>query len=175
MTHRGGKVLLERLRESLSAFFDFYYDYEFAGYVFPLHAKFFRRSSRYFAVKKAELYAFSNFEYLFLYRTDFPLEARGLGDLVAAVKQHMDLIVCPNDEHMSSVLTLIVECGGIEANLAKKIENFKYRKNYKLGFHGWADIKIIAVSRSDGRIAESRLARGDAEKLKINNVYPVRQ
>ncbi len=165
-------MLSERLKESLKSFFDFYENHEFAGYVFPLHARFYRRSSRYFAVKKAELYAFSNFEYLFLHKTDGALTDQNLGALIAAVKMNMDDLIKPNGEHMSSLITLVMECDSIDRQLAKKIENFKYRKNYKLGFHGWADIKIIAVVKSTGEIVESRLARGDSEKLHIRDLYP---
>lgn len=157
----------DALKNSLEHMFDFTDNFRFSDYVFPLYAKYFRRNSKYFAVKKVEIYAFSNFEHLLLYRFDRSIGPEDLHQLVESIKKEISALVEPNDEHMSSMVTLIVEAPSMEAGVAEYVRRFKYRKSFKLGFQGWVDMKILAISRDDGRLLESKLARGDAERLHL--------
>lgn len=157
----------DALKSALEHMFDFTDDFRFSDYVFPLYAKFFRRNSKYFAVKKVEIYAFSNFEHLLLYRFDRSVGREDLQRLVESVQREISALVKPDHEHMSSMVTLIVEAPCVEEDAAEYVRKFKYRKSFKLGFQGWADMKILAISRDDGRLLESKLAKGDAERLRL--------
>ncbi len=160
-------TLPEKLQHSLSHMFDFHEDYQLADVVFPLYGRYYARSSRYFAVKKAELYAYSNFEHLFYYRQVGCLTEAAFEKLTTLLKDNVEKIVAPNDEHMSSVLTLIVECDTVTAELTKIIPKYKYKKSFKLGFYGWTELKVIVIVNGEGRAIENKAARGDAARLKL--------
>ncbi len=68
---------------------------------------------------------------------------------------------------MSSVLTLIIECDTIEPELAKIVPKYKYKKSFKLGFNGWAELKIIIVINAEQHVIENKAAKGDAARLKL--------
>ncbi len=159
--------LPEKLKHSLSHMFDFYNDHQIGDVVFPLYGKYYARSARYFAVKKAELYAYSNFEHLFYYRITGCLSETAFQELAATLQDNVVQIVEPNDEHMSSVLTLIIECDTIEPELAAIIPKYKYKKSFKLGFNGWTELKVIIIAKAEGRAIENKAAKGDAAKLML--------
>lgn len=162
-----GQDIAAKLVHSLEHMFDFTENYEIGGRTFPLYGRYFRRNSRYFAVKKVEIYAFSNFEHIFLHRAAGHFSEQDFDSVLTHLKSHLEEIVKPNHEHMSSLITLIVECNSLDETLVQKIQKFKYRKSFQFGFQGWADIKVLVAERTNGLAIESRLARGDAERLKL--------
>lgn len=198
---RKGRIMLEQaIRNSLDHMFDFTYNYEFGGILFPLHGKFYQRSAKYVAVKKAEIYAFSNYEYLYLHRVRGVFTKAEFERLAELFKTELKEIVKPHEEHMSSMVSVIVECEGIEDGLEQIIKKFRYKKTFKWGFQGWADIKFLVLISKEkiedntidsnhigaeleasgkeetcadlkGRytIIESKLAKGDAKKLKLTD------
>ncbi len=159
--------LPDKLQSSLSHMFDFYDDYRVGETVFPLYGKYYARSARYFAVKKAELFAYSNFEHLFYYLVAGQLSETVFDSLCATLLDHVDTLVKPNDEHMSSMLTLIIECDTITTELSRRISKYKYRKSFKFGFYGWVQLKIMVVVKAEKYAIENKAARGDAERLKL--------
>ncbi|MDO4753651.1 MAG: hypothetical protein Q4A41_01485 [Bacillota bacterium] len=162
-----GQGTAAKIRQMLEHMFDFSENFELGGRTFSLYGKYFRRNSRYFAVKKVEIYAFSNFEHIFLHKAEGHFSLGDFDSVIEHLKEHLDDIVNPNHEHMSSVITLIVECDSLDEELIKKIRKFKYRKSYKFGFWGWADMKVMVIDRSAGKAFENKLAQGDAERLKL--------
>ncbi len=159
--------LPEKLKNSLTHMFDFYDNYSLGEIVFPLYGKYYARSARYFAVKKAELFAYSNFEHLFYYRVTGQLSQSDFEKLAETLCGNVEALVKPNDEHMSSMLTLIIECDTIADHLSKLISKYKYRKSFKFGFNGWAQLKIMVVVNDENRAIENKAARGDAKRLKL--------
>lgn len=162
-------TIIKHLRQSLEHLFDFTEDFAFQGLTYPLYGKFYRRNSKYFAVKKAELYAYTSFEHILYKKYEGLLKASDFHALVDSVKKGLDELIQPDDEHMSSVVNFIIECDGIEDGLQNELRNFKYRKSYKLGLWGWVDFKaLVIVNEGEGRrFIESKLAKGDAKKLSL--------
>lgn len=162
-------TIIKHLRQSLEHLFDFTEDFEFEDEHYPLYGRYYRRNSRYFAVKKVELYAYASFEHLLYQKVDGRLSAERFRTLVESVKRGLDELVKPNDEHMSSVVSFIIECDGVEDGLQNELKNFKYRKTYKFGLWGWVDFKVlVVVNEGEGRrFIESKLAKGDAKKLSL--------
>ncbi len=159
--------LLKRLKSQLSDMFDFYDEYALGDVIFPLYGKYYLRNSRYFAVKKVELYAVANYEHLFFYRVDGQLTSERFNHLIKVLQDNAEALIAPNDEHMSSVITLLIECDSIEAGLARIITKFKYKRSFKFGFYGWVDFKLMVVISSQRRAFENKMARGDVAKLKL--------
>ncbi len=159
--------LPEKLKQSLTHMFDFYDNFSLGAIVFPLYGKYYARSARYFAVKKAELFAYSNFEHLFYYPVTGQLSRAVFESLCRALIDHVDVLVNPNEEHMSSILTLIIECDTVTSELSKQISKYKYRKSFKFGFYGWVQLKIMVVVKDEKRAIENKVARGDVKRLKL--------
>ncbi len=159
--------LSEKLKSQLSHMFDFYDEYTLGDVVFPLYGKYYLRNSRYFAVKKVELYAVANYEHLFYYCVDGRLTNKRFNHLTDVLKDNVEALIAPNDEHMSSVITLLIECDSIEASLEHIVSKYKYKKSFKFGFHGWVDLKIMVVISPQRRAVENKMARGDVAKLKL--------
>lgn len=162
-----GQDVAATLVQALEHMFDFSENFEIGGRTFSLYGRYFRRNSKFFAVKKVEIYAFSNFEHIFLHKVDGHFSERDFNSLLADLKEHVEEIVKPNHEHMSSVLTLVVECDSLDGALIQKVEKFKYRRSFCFGFCGWVDIKVLIVEKSTGKAYESKLASGDAARLRL--------
>ncbi len=159
--------LPEKLKQSLTHMFDFYDNFSLGAIVFPLYGKYYARSARYFAVKKAELFAYSNFEHLFYYRVEGQLGGTLFNNLCNTLRDNAEVLIKPNDEHMSSMLTLIVECDTVATELPRLISKYKYRKSFKFGFYGWVQLKVMVVVNELNQVFENKAARGDAKRLKL--------
>lgn len=165
--------IIKHLRQTLEHLFDFTEDFDFQGVTYQLYGRYYRRDSRYFAVKKAELYAYTRFEHILFKSYPGMFRASDFVALLESVKNGLDELIKPNEEHMSSVVTFLIECNGLEGGLQNEIKNFKYRKTYKFGFWGWVDFKLILIVRNGEKteFVESKLANGDAEKLGLNKLF----
>lgn len=158
---------VEFLKNSLENMFDFEEAYTFHGIEFQLYGKYYMRNSRFFASKKVELYAYSIFEHILYMQTDLELKSDFFHKIDSTIIENIKEIVEPNDEHMSSVLTLIIECDSLDSNLKDEILKYKRKKSFMFGLKGWVDIKLIVLARKEKKAYENKLAKGDAEKLKL--------
>lgn len=159
--------IARKLKSNLQDKFDFFDDYVVGGITFPLYGKYYMRNSRYFATKKVEIYAFTVFEHLLYYKVNGVLDDEIFNNIDSTVYDNLSTIVQPNDEHMSSVITMIVECDGIEGELETRIKKFKRKKTFKFGLNGWVDVKVMVIVGGEKRAVENKLAKGDAERLQL--------
>ncbi len=164
---RGFMQLIDNFKENFSHMFDFFDNYTFDDKEFLLYARFNQRNTRYFASKKIEIYSFSNSEHLFIQDLDSSFGADDLNDIEDFVRRNMVDIVKPSDEHMSTVMSMVVFCDDVEEGIKKKIKKFKLHKEFKFGFNGWMDTKLIVVVKDKNIAFENKLAKGDAIKLKF--------
>lgn len=162
-------TIIKHLRQSLEHLFDFTEDFEFEGHTYPLYGRYYRRNSKYFAVKRAELYAYASFEHLLYEKIDGELTRAAFAALVDGIKRGLNDLIKPNDEHMSSIVSIIIECDGVQDGLQNELMNFRYRKTYKWGLWGWVDFKVLVIVNEGGRqsFIESKLAKGDAKRLSL--------
>ncbi len=159
--------LIESFKENFTHMFDFFDNYTYDDREFILYAKYNQRNTRYFASKKIEIYSFSNNEHIFMQNIESSFDEKNLIDIDDFVRTNMDDIVRPHDEHMSTVISMIVFCSGIDDNVIKQIKKFKIHKSFKFGFNGWADTKLIVVVKGKNLAYENKFAKGDAVRLKL--------
>ncbi len=158
---------INNFKESYSHMFDFFDNYQYADREFLLYAKYYQKNTRYFASKKIEIYSFSNDEHIFIEDINSTFTAKHLENVEYFVKSNMLDIVKPSDEHMSTIITMVVVCDGVEEEVKKKIRKFKLHKSFKLGFNGWLDTKLIVIEKGKNIAYENAKAKGDAIKLKF--------
>ncbi|WMJ76822.1 MULTISPECIES: hypothetical protein [unclassified Sedimentibacter] len=150
---------LDAIETKLQNSFDICRNYKINDLKYDLFAEYHLRSERYIAVKKAIVYAFENNEYC-LIKCYKELNSDICNTFVNSLKDSIESIVNPSNEHMSSAITGVMVTEKIhEENLEhirKKIEQFKYNKGFAFGFKGWADIRLILVSLNEGLIITNK-------------------
>lgn len=159
----------EKLKAALCGCFDLWEDHELFGMTFTLYGRHIRRTARYFASKKVEVYAYRNVEHLFYSKLDEPVSDVLLGRLKQYTEVNSKALVAPDNEHMSSIMTFILESASIEKTAEESVRKFKYRKNFLFSLHGWVDVKLIVLVEGGSRVLENGLAKGDAQRLQILN------
>ncbi|HHW94475.1 MAG TPA: hypothetical protein GX736_00895 [Mogibacterium sp.] len=157
----------EILQNNLKSLFDFTEGYTLGDIVFPLYGKYYMRNSRYIASKKLEIYASTIFEHILYFKHEGEFLPEDFEKLEKAIIDNLDDILEIDEEHMSSLITLIVEAPYVAENLKSKIKKYKFKKTFKFGLRGWLDIKLIVLDRGANVAYESKLAKGDSEKLKL--------
>lgn len=159
--------IIEKFKNNYGHMFDFFDHYSYGGKEFLLHAKFNQRNTKYFATKKVEIYSFSNNEYLFIDDSYTVFNQQALEEMDAFIRKNMEDFVQPNDEHMSSVISMIYMCDDIDENVKKNVKKFKLHKSFKFGLNGWVNVKLIVLLKDKNIAFENKLAKGDALRLTL--------
>ncbi len=136
--------LLERLLAAHEAWFDVSKDYAFAGRTWPGYAEFHSQAEKYVLVKRAKLWGANVHEYLF-FETVPLLDATMLEDLVDFMTTEALAKVDLVPDHMTSYLSLVVLADAASPEAAKLAQKARFRKNYRLGLQGWADLRVAVV------------------------------
>lgn len=147
------------LEDKLKRNYDIFEGTTLAGETFELFGKYFLRTERYFASKKAVIYGMENNDYLFVKYLE-EIDENTLGYYFNWVKTNLEEIVKPHDEHMSSTITLgLVVDGEISPELIKKVENIKLHKGFALGFKGWVDFRLVVYNLRDKSAISNKKGR----------------
>jgi len=159
---------LQDTERKLSKYFDIKKSYQYKDLNMDLFAESFIRSERYFATKKATVYAFENNEYNFI-KSYKKLEKNQLNSFLEVLKSATEDFVVPHNEHMSTVINgiLILE-NGLEENLSKSIERFKFTRNFAFGFKGWAYIRLVVVDLSKGEVITNKRGKEVKKFYKVS-------
>ncbi len=157
--------LVDNLKKNFSHLFNFEDNYVLGEYSFDLYAKFYQENLKYFGSKKVKIYEFNNNEHLFVKKIkDGNLDI----DYVNSCFLYMyDNFIKPDSNHMSSLITLIYVVESLDDEIKKKVKKFSFYKSYKFGFNGYVNGKLIVIENSTGIAYESKLAKGDAIRLKL--------
>lgn len=157
---------MEKLENSLKRYFDTIRDAEVFGGNFDIYGKYYIRSARYVASKKAETYAFTSNEYLFYKKMSKPTDLSNIEDIEKMLKDHLDDIIKVDDEHMSSVITFLISSEeNPNDDAIKAIEKFKFYKSFALGFKGWVNVRVIFVNPMTYEIFTNKFGRREKEKF----------
>ena len=140
--------LTNRLQKS----FDITEQVQLDQYSYDFKADLNIRNEKFILLPEIKLYGFENNEY-FLVRREEDLRLGSLRKELDYLQSKLKEIAPPAKEHMSSEVSLVVIT---ESNVPVDVEKFAGKffrqKSYALGFKGWADLNVIVVSLSDGRV-----------------------
>lgn len=157
----------EKLEESLERYFDIGKNRSIGNIDFDFSAKFSQRNAQYVLVKKAEVYAFENTEYIFYKDIESENQLLDVEKIVFNLKESIDSIVNLNEEHMETIVTVIL-AGKFKPDIEyiKKLEKAKFHKSYKLGLKGWSNLKLFYVDTENKEVHSNKMGKKEKEKFK---------
>lgn len=159
--------MLERLLHAHEAWYDVERDHEFCGRTFLGYAEFHTHGEQYVLVKRAKLWEVDSHDYLF-----FDLEDRltlpVLQELIEFMEQRGVEKVDAQPNHMQSLLSLVVIADEVDDDAARLVRKTRFRKNFKLGIRGWADLRLAALDLSAQAVFTNGAGKEMREALEAN-------
>ena len=153
--------VLTRLLVAHETWFDVSRDYLF-GY-----AEFHSAAEKYVLSKKAKLWGVNAHEYLF-----FEVTQRLTADVFAELVEFMTTRaldkVETNPEHMTSYLSLVIIADEVDADVVRAVKKTRFRKNFKLGFEGWADLRVAVIDLSASSVITNAMGKELRTSLEAN-------
>ncbi len=159
--------VLTRLLYAHQAYFDTSRDHEFCGRVFEGYAEFHSSTSQYVLVKRAKLWEVSSHEYLFFRLIDHLTEELLEREVTFVTTQGLGKVQLSPD-HMTSYLSLVVIARNVDEAAAHQAKKKRFRKNFKLGFGGWADLRLAIVDLSGKRVITNAMGKPLRQTLEAN-------
>ncbi len=156
------------LKSGLQSYFDVEENYMLGKDNFELYATFNQRHAKYMLLRDVEIYAFKSNEYLFLKKLNRPMTVKDLDWLKSFLDDHLKDIVVYDEEHMSSVVTVIFEAPMPSLEVQKKLAKFKYYKSFSFGLKGWVNAKVMLIDPALNSGITNKLGKGDLKKFVMN-------
>lgn len=160
-----GQEFMEKLLVSYQSAFDITRPYDVNGDRFDAYAAFNVTSAKYVLVKKAELWRANCFEHTFFAcRPTLTAEdlRRFREDIVTFIEPQLVRggEACTAEHHMYTYITGIFICeDGISDEVKKEVKKFKYFKNYRLGFRGYSQVRLLVFDRKNHRVSGNQAAK----------------
>lgn len=161
------REVLDRLLSAHEAWFDVQCDYVFEGRTFPGYAEFHSVAEKYVLVKRAKLWGASAHEYLFFDMVEH-LDAAYLEAAVEFMTTKALSKVETDAEHMTSYLSLVLIANEIEEGVARSVRKTRFRKNFKFGFEGWADLRLAVIDLSRASVTTNAMGKELRATLEAN-------
>ncbi|MDO4502336.1 MAG: hypothetical protein Q4D06_04055 [Coriobacteriia bacterium] len=164
------QTVLSRLLAAHQEWFNVYQDYEYAGERFPGYAEFHSHGEKYVLVKRAKLWEVDAHEYLF-FRDVECLDVDEVDRMVAYMTEKALQKVHPEPNHMQSFLSLVFVADQVTDEAVAKIRKTSFRKNFKLGFQGWADLRLAVVDLSARAVHTNGMGKEMKASLEANSGF----
>ena len=162
---------LDKLLDAYSHQYDIERNVEAAGCCYPATATYYLRDENYLISRQHVLSAVEQHEYLYFYLTDH-LTVKELQAQIELSRQDGLSKVRPHKEHMFSNVGLVVLANTIDPEAQRLIRRTRFRKNYKLTFHGWTEYQLAAMEVSTNRFFSNPAGKGAKQILERN--FPLR-
>ncbi|MBQ9021501.1 MAG: hypothetical protein IJ113_05755 [Eggerthellaceae bacterium] len=118
-------------------------------------------------VKRAKLWEVDSHEYIFFQTVD-TLDADTFEDWLSYMCEHGVKKAKPQPNHMSSNITLVLIADSTSDDVAKAVRKARFRKNFKFGLEGWADLKLAAIDLANQRVYTNGAGKDLRETLEAN-------
>lgn len=150
-----------QLIEAHGGYYDIQHDYDYADRSFTGYAEFHTHGEKYVLSKKAKLWEVNAHEYLFFTTLDTATDA-DVNDLVHYMTTSALQKVQNVPDHMTSYLSLVIIADRSTPQAISTIKHTRFRKNYLLGFRGWADLRLALIDLETMRV----YTNGQGKELK---------
>lgn len=162
---------LDKLLDAYSHQYDIERNVAVEDCCYPATATYYLRDENYLISRQHVLSAVEQHEYLYFYLTDH-LTVKELQTQIELSRQDGLSKVRPHKEHMFSNVGLVVLANTIEPEAQRLIRRTRFRKNYKLTFHGWTEYQLAAMEVSTNRFFSNPAGKGAKQILERN--FPLR-
>lgn len=155
--------VLQGLKKAYAAYFDIEEIHD--GTALKARCDYHMRDSQYVLVKKAELWAAENHEYLYLWDAG-ELNPAAVEEIFQRTLADGEPRVKPHSQHMYTYLTAVALYDSAQPDALTQLKKLKKRREFKLSLHGWMEFRIAAVDLSTGEITVNRAGKALAKDLK---------
>lgn len=162
---------LDKLLDAYSHQYDIERNVAASGFCYPATATYYLRDENYLISRQHVLSAVEQHEYLYFYLTDH-LTVEELQAQIELSRQAGLSKVKPHKDHMFSNVGLVVLANTIEPEAQRLIRRTRFRKNYRLTFHGWTEYQLAAMEVSTNRFFSNPAGKGAKQILERN--FPLR-
>ena len=162
---------LDKLLDAYSHQYDIERNVATSGFCYPATATYYLRDENYLISRQHVLSAVEQHEYLYFYLTDH-LTVEELQAQIELSRQAGLSKVKPHKDHMFSNVGLVVLANTIEPEAQRLIRRTRFRKNYRLTFHGWTEYQLAAMEVSTNRFFSNPAGKGAKQILERN--FPLR-
>ena len=138
---------LDQLLNAYSHHYDIARNVTVEGGNFPATAFYYLRDENYLISKQHVLNAVESHEYVYFYLTEH-LDVESLQKQIDLSRQAGMSHIKPNREHMCSLVTLVILADTVDPEAKRQIGKIRFRKNFRLAFHGWMEYRIAAMEIS---------------------------
>ena len=161
---------LNKLLDAYSHLYDIERDVTVEGKAYPATATYYLRDENYLISKQHVLSAVEQHEYVYFLVADH-LDAETLMAEMDLSRRVGLANVKPHKDHMFSFVTLVVLANTIDPEAQKLIKKTRFRKNYRMTFHGWMEYHVAAMEVSTNRFFSNPAGKG-ARKILEQNFTP---
>ena len=158
---------LDKLLNVYSHSYDIYREVDVEGGHFPAAAFYFLRDENYLISRQHVLSAVEQHEYLYFFLTDH-LDEQTLCEQIELSKKAGLSHVKPHKDHMFSNVGLVILANTVSPEAQKLIKRTRFRKNYKLTFHGWTEYQLAAMEVSTNRFFSNPAGKEARKNLERN-------
>lgn len=160
-----GQEFLEKLINSYQSAFDIERPFDINGDIYDAYASFNVSSAKYVLIKKAELWRADCYEHTFFAHKNI-LQVEDLERFKKEIEDYIEpqLVrggkACTEKDHMYTYITgIFVVEDGITDEVRKKIRKFKFFKNYKFGFRGYSEARLLIFDMKNKKVLGNPAAR----------------
>lgn len=156
----------EKLRGKLNRYYDITDAETIGDMTFDFVARYHQRNSKYILKQSNAYYAFENNEFILFKKLVHPFTEETFDAIERFFQNSATSLLSVDDEHMSSVVTIIIETPlPLETTLMKKIEKFKYYKSFMLGFKGWLHGGLMLINPLEEKGLSNKYSKKELEKF----------
>jgi len=157
---------IEILKNKLTRYYDFEENIYKGDIKFDLIATFNQRNARYLLLKELEYYSFETNEYILYKKIDNEINFTEFEDLL---KNNIKDIITVNKNHMSSIVTILLETSlSLNEEEIKKINKFKFHKRFRFGLEGWVNVRFIVINSSLNKGYSNKFGKKELAKFLDN-------
>lgn len=121
-------------------------------------ASYHSRTEGYVLTKKVGIWAVKDDEYVLFYLLD-QLTEDSLNDVISKSLALSEGLIVPDGNHRSSMLTSIIVCRTAEPKCVKRIQGYRFHRNFKFMLNGWMDHRMVLMSLDDSVHTSDRLGK----------------
>lgn len=160
-----GQELLQKLLVSYESSFNISRPYSISSHEYDAYAKFNVTSAKYVLVKRAELWRANCFEHTMFMQMD-QIGAEQITWFHEDITSYIEPQLvrhgenCTEENHMYTYMTgIFISERGLSKETQETIRKFRYLKNYRMGFRGYSEARVLVFDMENKSIAGNRAAK----------------